>query len=62
MFYIGESVSINGMDGIVNFVDSAYITVCFNSYPTPGSKYGVTKCCLCVYPNQWDNVIRLDDT
>ena len=62
MFTKGELVRIGNTEGYVNFIDSAYITVCFNSYPSPGSKYGETKCCLCVYPNQWDDVIRLEST
>ena len=51
-------IGFQGMEGTIEFVDDAYITMCFNAYPTkdPHASKKVHKCCLLIFPHQWDEI------
>ena len=49
-------------EGTIEFVSEEYITLCVGTKPNPeGSRQPMNKCCLCVYPHQWDD-LEIDDS
>lgn len=55
---IGQPIRFRGMEGTIAFVDDAYITMCFRSYPNedPSARRQFTQCCLIIYPQWWDEI------
>ena len=49
-------------EGTIEFVSEEYIALCVGTKPNPeGSRQPMNKCCLCVYPHQWDD-LEIDDS
>jgi len=60
---VGMPIRWKGNEGTIEFVDDEYITMCFRAYPNddPNAVKNVHKCCLIIYPHQWDE-IEIEDT
>jgi hypothetical protein len=60
---IGMPVRYKEFKGTIEFICDEYITVCINCKPTndPYSKNKISKCCLLVYEQQWDD-LEIEDT
>ncbi len=53
---------IGSIQGTIEFICEEYITVCVSTKPNPvGSRQPMNKCCVCVYPNQWDD-LEIEDS
>ena len=54
---VGQRARIGSVEGFIEFVSDEYITVCVSTKPNPkGSRQPMNKCCVCVYPYQWDDL------
>jgi len=59
---VGMPARYQGFEGTIEFVDDLYITLCISKKPNPkGFKQPFNKCCILVYPHQWDE-LEIDDS
>ena len=61
-FKVGQHITHDNMQGIVQFISEEYITFCISEKPVVcnNSKYKTTKCCVLIYPNEWKNCVLID--
>lgn len=58
----GARVRWNNLEGYIEFVDDAYLTICISEKPNPpGSCRPTNKCCVLVFNQYWDE-LELDDS
>jgi len=58
----GAKVRWHKVEGYIEFVDDAYLTICISEKPNPpGSKQPLSKCCVLVFNQYWDE-LELDDS
>jgi len=54
---VGMPARYHGMTGTIEFVSDEYITLCISSKPNPeGFRQPTNKCCLCIFPDMWDDL------
>ncbi len=60
---LGMTARYKGETGTIEFVDDSYITLCISMKPNndPNSRKQFTKCCICIYPHQWDD-LEIEDS
>ncbi len=58
-FAVGDRVRFRDEEGFVNFIDTAYFTLCVRQWEDKGKKNGVGQCNLLIYRKYWDEVERL---
>ena len=59
---VGIPARFEQFEGTIEFLSEEYITLCVGTKPNPeGSRQPMNKCCLCVYPHQWDD-LEIDDS
>lgn len=58
----GARVRWKDLEGYIEFVDDAYLTICIGEKPNPpGSKQPINKLQILVYNQYWDE-LEVDDT
>jgi hypothetical protein len=54
---VGMPARYKEFEGTIEFVDDAYITLCISKKENPpGYRQPYNKCCMCIYPQYWDDL------